>query len=167
SASALLAVTRALRHGVDGREPLRRGDGRGLRDRAARRRVRVHHPDAGASRRARQGLAARQGAGEGLQGKDLDRLLRRRDSTRLRPALDLGRAVRAGGGDLAVPRPAIRKAARRIEGVAPMEPEKIKVRVTETGQTLDVVVYSKRADRIEIRSEEHTSELQSRVDLVC
>ncbi len=31
-----------------------------------------------------------------------------------------------------------------------MEPEKIKVRVTETGQTLDVVVYSKRADRIEI-----------------
>jgi hypothetical protein len=32
----------------------------------------------------------------------------------------------------------------------PMDPEKIKVRVTETGQTLDVVVYSKRADRIEI-----------------
>jgi len=31
-----------------------------------------------------------------------------------------------------------------------MEPEKIKVRVTETGQILDVVVYSKRADRIEI-----------------
>jgi hypothetical protein len=31
-----------------------------------------------------------------------------------------------------------------------MEPQKIKVRVTETGQTLDVVVYSKRADRIEI-----------------
>ena len=31
-----------------------------------------------------------------------------------------------------------------------MEPERIKVRVTETGQTLDVVVYSKRADRIEI-----------------
>ena len=31
-----------------------------------------------------------------------------------------------------------------------MEPEKIKVRVTETGQTLDVVVYSKRAERIEI-----------------
>jgi len=31
-----------------------------------------------------------------------------------------------------------------------MDPEKIKVRVTETGQTLDVVVYSKRADRIEI-----------------
>ena len=28
--------------------------------------------------------------------------------------------------------------------------EKIKVRVTETGQTLDVVVYSKRADRIEV-----------------
>ena len=28
--------------------------------------------------------------------------------------------------------------------------EKIKVRVTETGQTLDVVVYSKRAGRIEI-----------------
>src|ERR1700704_668973 len=32
----------------------------------------------------------------------------------------------------------------------PMDPEKIKVRVTETGQTLDVVVYSKRAERIEI-----------------
>ena len=31
-----------------------------------------------------------------------------------------------------------------------MDPEKIKVRVTETGQTLDVVVYSRRADRIEI-----------------
>jgi hypothetical protein len=31
-----------------------------------------------------------------------------------------------------------------------MSPEKIKVRVTETGQTLEVVVYSKRADRIEI-----------------
>jgi hypothetical protein len=31
-----------------------------------------------------------------------------------------------------------------------MDPEKIKVRVSETGQTLDVVVYSKRADRIEI-----------------
>jgi len=31
-----------------------------------------------------------------------------------------------------------------------MDPEKIKVRVTETGQTLDVVVYSKRAERIEI-----------------
>ena len=31
-----------------------------------------------------------------------------------------------------------------------MDPERIKVRVTETGQTLDVVVYSKRTDRIEI-----------------
>lgn len=31
-----------------------------------------------------------------------------------------------------------------------MEPERIKVRVTETGQLLDVVVYSKRAERIEI-----------------
>ena len=31
-----------------------------------------------------------------------------------------------------------------------METEKIRVRVTETGQTLDVVVYSKRAERIEI-----------------
>jgi hypothetical protein len=31
-----------------------------------------------------------------------------------------------------------------------MEPEKIKVQVTETGQTLEVVVYSKRADCIEI-----------------
>jgi len=31
-----------------------------------------------------------------------------------------------------------------------MDPEKIRVRVTETGQTLDVVVYSKRAERIEI-----------------
>ena len=31
-----------------------------------------------------------------------------------------------------------------------MEPERIKVRVTETGQILDVAVYSKRADRIEI-----------------
>jgi hypothetical protein len=28
--------------------------------------------------------------------------------------------------------------------------EKIRVRVTETGQILDVVVYSKRADRIEV-----------------
>ena len=28
--------------------------------------------------------------------------------------------------------------------------ERIKVRVTETGQTLEVVVYSKRADRIEV-----------------
>src|SRR5258705_6820391 len=32
----------------------------------------------------------------------------------------------------------------------PMEPEKIKVRVSETGQILEVVVYSKRAERIEI-----------------
>ena len=31
-----------------------------------------------------------------------------------------------------------------------MDTEKITVRVTETGQTLDVVVFSKRADRIEI-----------------
>jgi len=31
-----------------------------------------------------------------------------------------------------------------------MNTEKITVRVTETGQTLDVVVYSKRADRIQI-----------------
>jgi len=31
-----------------------------------------------------------------------------------------------------------------------MEVEKIKVRVTQTGQTLDVVVFSKRADHIEI-----------------
>jgi hypothetical protein len=31
-----------------------------------------------------------------------------------------------------------------------MDPEKIKVRVTETGQILEVVVYSKRADHIEI-----------------
>ena len=31
-----------------------------------------------------------------------------------------------------------------------MEPERIKVRVTETGQILDVVVYSKRTERIEI-----------------
>jgi len=31
-----------------------------------------------------------------------------------------------------------------------MNDEKIKVRITETGQTLDVVVLSKRADRIEV-----------------
>jgi hypothetical protein len=31
-----------------------------------------------------------------------------------------------------------------------MNPEKIKVRVTETGQTLDVVVLSKRAEGIQI-----------------
>ncbi|MBI2993039.1 MAG: hypothetical protein HYY48_02545 [Gammaproteobacteria bacterium] len=31
-----------------------------------------------------------------------------------------------------------------------MNPEKIKVRVTETGQTMDVVVLSKRANRIEV-----------------
>ncbi|MNC90021.1 hypothetical protein D3C83_60560 [compost metagenome] len=31
-----------------------------------------------------------------------------------------------------------------------MNDEKIKVRVTGTGQTLDVVVFSKRADRIEV-----------------
>jgi hypothetical protein len=31
-----------------------------------------------------------------------------------------------------------------------MDPEKIKVQVTETRQTLEVVVYSKRADCIEI-----------------
>jgi hypothetical protein len=31
-----------------------------------------------------------------------------------------------------------------------MDPEKIKVRVTETGQILEVVVYSKRAGLIEI-----------------
>jgi len=58
--------------------------------------------------------------------------------------LDRMRPVRGRGRDLAVPRPALREAARRREGVAPMDPEKIKVRVTETGQTLDVVVYSKR-----------------------
>ena len=32
----------------------------------------------------------------------------------------------------------------------PMNDEKIKVRVTETGQTMDVVVLSKRVDRIEV-----------------
>lgn len=31
-----------------------------------------------------------------------------------------------------------------------MTPEKIRVRVTETGQMLDVVVFSKRADHIEV-----------------
>jgi hypothetical protein len=31
-----------------------------------------------------------------------------------------------------------------------METEKIKVRVTETRQTMDVVVFNKRADRIEV-----------------
>jgi hypothetical protein len=31
-----------------------------------------------------------------------------------------------------------------------MSDEKIRVRVTETGQTMDVVVLSKRADRIEV-----------------
>ena len=31
-----------------------------------------------------------------------------------------------------------------------MNDEKIKVRISETGQTLDVVVLSKRADRIEV-----------------
>jgi hypothetical protein len=31
-----------------------------------------------------------------------------------------------------------------------MDPEKIKVRITETGQTIDVVVLSKRADRIQV-----------------
>ena len=31
-----------------------------------------------------------------------------------------------------------------------MEPEKIKVRITESGQTIDVVVLSKRADRIQV-----------------
>ena len=31
-----------------------------------------------------------------------------------------------------------------------MNPEKIRVRVTESGQTLDVVVLSKRVDRIEV-----------------
>ena len=31
-----------------------------------------------------------------------------------------------------------------------MHDEKIRVRITETGQTLDVVVLSKRADRIEV-----------------
>lgn len=31
-----------------------------------------------------------------------------------------------------------------------MNDEKIRVRVTETGQTIDVVVLSKRADRIEV-----------------
>lgn len=31
-----------------------------------------------------------------------------------------------------------------------MNDEKIKVRITETGQTLDVVVLSKRAERIEV-----------------
>jgi hypothetical protein len=31
-----------------------------------------------------------------------------------------------------------------------MDNEKIRVRLTETGQTLDVVVYSKRPDRIEV-----------------
>ncbi len=58
------------------------------------------------------------GAGEGLQGKDLGRHLRRRDSARLRAPLDRMRPVRAGGRDLAVPRPALRKAARRVEDVA-------------------------------------------------
>ncbi|HUR59115.1 MAG TPA: hypothetical protein VM029_15475 [Opitutaceae bacterium] len=31
-----------------------------------------------------------------------------------------------------------------------METEKIKVRITETGQLLEVVVFNKRADRIEV-----------------
>jgi hypothetical protein len=31
-----------------------------------------------------------------------------------------------------------------------MDAEKITVRVTETGQTMDVVVYDKRADRIQV-----------------
>jgi hypothetical protein len=31
-----------------------------------------------------------------------------------------------------------------------MEPEKIKVRVSETGQTLELVIFDKRADRIQV-----------------
>jgi len=38
------------------------------------------------------------------------------------------------------------------------------VRVTETGQTLDVVVYSKRADRIEIVLGEGIHNVQMRAD---
>src|SRR6266567_2395818 len=83
-----------------------------------RRGVRLHHPDARASGDSCQGFAARQGSGEGLQGKDLDRHLRRRASARLRAPLDRVRPVRAGGRDLALPRPALRKTARRVEGVA-------------------------------------------------
>ena len=48
-----------------------------------------------------------------------------------------------------------------------METEKIKVNM-ENGNVMDVVVFSKRANLIEIvRSEEHTSELQSPDHLVC
>src|SRR5438552_14904055 len=69
------------------------------------------HPDARSARHARHRLPAGEGAGEGLQGKDLRGHLRRRDSARLRAAVDRLRAVRAGGGDLAVSRPALREAA--------------------------------------------------------
>lgn len=41
-----------------------------------------------------------------------------------------------------------------------MNDEKIKVRVTESGQVMDVVVFSKRADRIEVVIGEGTHNLK-------
>jgi len=85
-----------------------------------------------------------------ISREDLARHLRRRASARFRASVDRVRPLRTGRRDLAGPGPALRETARRSEGVATMDAERIKVRVTETGQLLDVVVYSKRADRIEI-----------------
>src|SRR5437899_410222 len=87
----------------------------------------------------------------------LPRRLCRGDARSCRDALgsaSCARGDRGAGGR----RPLDRAAAGIPEGVEwirrrvedSMDPEKIKVRVTETGQTLDVVVYSKRADRIEV-----------------
>ena len=62
---------------------------------------------------ARPRLDARQGAGARLQGLDLARDLPRRDPARLLLSVRLVRDVCRGGGDLALPRPALREADRR------------------------------------------------------
>src|SRR5882672_10292049 len=75
-------------------------------------------------------------------------LVRGRPGARPRPA---ARSQLAGAAGRVLTDNCVARDSRRpTEEVFPMEAEKIKVRVTETGQALDVIVYSKRADRIEI-----------------
>ena len=94
-APALLAVAGAVRHRLDGREPLRPAAHRGLRRGAPDGRHRVHDPAERHHRGSRDRTpSSRQALGGDRKGKLSLAALRGRDPARLREPVDLGRALR-------------------------------------------------------------------------
>src|SRR3954453_1615833 len=115
-ASAVLVVTGAVRHRVDGREPLRQGAGVGVRHRAARRGARLlriadgDHPQAGGQLHAGDGHRPRP-EGQGVAGA-----VRRRHRPGVRESLARGRHVRHRRAHVADPRPSARAHDRSSGG---------------------------------------------------